>query len=136
MWNSLILFAEAVEENGGQKDGGGGLFGGNPLPIFLAIAALFFFLIILPNQRRQKKEQEALMNNLKKNDEVQTAAGIIAIVHQIHEGGQQVTLKLDDNGACMRVLRSSIVKILLPTGPAAPPTIPPSPTGITNKPNA
>jgi preprotein translocase subunit YajC len=133
MLNSLILFAQAEDK---AQEG----FGGLPLPVvILAIAALFFFLIILPNQRRQKKEQETLMNTLKKNDEVVTTGGIIGIVHLIHEGGEQVTLKIDDNGARMRVLRSSIARILTPPAPAAAPTTPaapPSANGIINKPNA
>jgi preprotein translocase subunit YajC len=134
MWNSLILFAQAEAEKGGEKPPAGPF--DNFLIPMLLVGAAFFFLIVLPGQRRQKKEQEALLANLKKNDEVLTAAGIIGTVHLIHEGGEQVTLKIDDN-ARMRVLRTSIVKILTPPAPAGTtPAAPASPTGITNKPNA
>jgi preprotein translocase subunit YajC len=83
----------------------------------LVIIGLFFLLIILPAQRRDKKQREALMNTLKKNDEVVTSSGIIGVVHTIKENADEVTLKIDDN-ARIRVLRSSIVRIVNKEGSA------------------
>jgi preprotein translocase subunit YajC len=134
MLNTLILFAQAAEEEGkkGPADGFGGLFSSPIMPI-LIVMVLFFFLIILPAQRRQRKEQATVMSTLKKNDEVVTTAGIIGIVAHIKESGDEVTLKIDDN-ARIRVLKSTIVRILKkeesPKDPAAPTTTPAANTNI------
>ena len=88
----------------------GSIFG-NPMILLPILFAIFFFTIILPQQRKQRKEQESLMGGMKKNDEVVTSAGIIGIVWHIKEGGDEVTLKIDDN-ARIRVLKSSIVRIV------------------------
>ena len=122
MLYSLILFAQ-------EKKGEELPFYQNPIFLMMGLMLLFFFVVILPAQRRQKREQEKLMSELKKNDEVITAGGIIGIVSSIKEGGDEVTLKIDDN-ARIRVLRSSIVRInkkedakdAPPTGAAAPNT--------------
>lgn len=82
------------------------------MPIVLMVVA-FFFLVILPGQRREKRMREAIDNALKKNVEVVTSGGIIGVVAHVKEGGDEVTLKIDDN-ARMRVLRSSIVRVLTP----------------------
>jgi preprotein translocase subunit YajC len=134
MVNTLILFAQAAEEEvkKGQGDGIGGLFSSPIMPI-LVVMVLFFFLIILPAQRRQRKEQEAVMSTLKKNDEVVTTAGIIGIVAHIKESGDEVTLKIDDN-ARIRVLKSTIARILKkeesPKDGTAPTTSPAANTNI------
>ena len=107
----------AKKEGGGLFDGGGGMM----IPMVLIMAA-FFFLIILPAQRREKKQRETVMSNLKKNDEVITTAGIIGIVQNIKENGDEVTLKIDDNGARIRVLKSSIARIVPKDEPAAAPS--------------
>ena len=93
--------------------------GPGPLGILMPLLLMFvvfYFFMILPN-RRQKQQQEQLLNSLKKNDEVITHAGIIGTVANIKETGEEVTLKIDDN-VRMRVLRSSIVRILTPREPA------------------
>ena len=109
MLSALILFAQ----EDGKSGGGGGIsdFIGNPITPFLLMMVVFFFLIILPAQRREKKQREAIMSSLKKNDEVVTSAGIIGIVAHIKDNADEVTLKIDDN-ARLRVLRSSIVRIV------------------------
>jgi preprotein translocase subunit YajC len=98
------------------KDLGGA--GSNPLTSMLPIIiifALFFFLIVLPGQRREKKQRAELLTKLKKNDEVVTSGGIIGVVANIKEGTDEVTLKSDETR--LRVLRSSIVRILTKEGP-------------------
>jgi preprotein translocase subunit YajC len=133
MLSTFVLFAQdAVNPAKGPPDGFGGLFSSPIMPI-LVVMVLFFFLIILPAQRRQRKEQQAIMSTLKKNDEVVTTAGIIGIVAHIKESGDEVTLKIDDN-ARIRVLKSTIVRILKKEesskDPAAPATTPAANTNI------
>lgn len=108
MLQAFILFAQEKAKEGGAEPGG--LFS-NPIILLPILFMLFYFVVILPQQRKQRKEQDSLMSGLKKNDEVVTAAGIIGIVSFIKEGGDEVTLKIDDN-ARIRVLKSSIVRIV------------------------
>ena len=109
MFNTLILFAQEEAKKG--PSGGLGDVLGNPLILLPILFMLFYFVVILPQQRRQRKEQDGLMSGLKKNDEVVTAAGIIGVVWNVKENGDEVTLKIDDN-ARIRVLKSSIVRIV------------------------
>jgi preprotein translocase subunit YajC len=118
MLYALYLFADGAKEvvKDAAKDGDqpGGLmeiFGRNPLLPILALVAMFFLIVVMPQRRREQKQKEALMSGMKKNDEVITASGIIGVVHSIKEGGDEVTLKIDDN-AKIRVLRSTIVRIV------------------------
>jgi preprotein translocase subunit YajC len=128
MLNSLILFADDVADKTGDKTQGE--FWQNPMFLLMILMAVFFFVVVLPGQRRRAKEQEHLLSGMKKNDEVVTSAGIIGIVYNIKEGGDEVVLKIDDN-ARIRVLKSSIVRIIKKDEPAA------APTSNTNaKPNA
>ncbi len=134
--NSMILFAQIVQD--GAKDAAENAateFWRNPIVLQMTLMAVFFFVVVLPGQRRRAKEQEQLMSGLKNHDEVVTASGIIGTVYNIKEGGDEVVLKVDDN-ARIRVLKSSIVRILkkdeTPTTAAAPTT--PANTNI--KPNA
>jgi preprotein translocase subunit YajC len=129
MLNALILFAQADDEVKKVTPEGIGAFFSNPIMPILVVMALFFFLIILPAQRRQKKEQADIMGNMKKNDEVVTASGIIGIVANIKEGVDEVTLKIDDN-ARIRVLKSSIVRIVKKDEPAKDGTTPATNTNI------
>jgi preprotein translocase subunit YajC len=106
MLYALILLADEAEKplaTPGILD--------NPFILLPLFVAIFYFTIILPKSRRQRQEQDSLMSGLKKNDEVVTASGIIGIVAHIKENGDEVTLKIDDN-ARIRVLRSSIVRIV------------------------
>jgi preprotein translocase subunit YajC len=135
MLTSFLLFAQENLEKGtdkGPQDIGD--FLKNPMFMIMILFALFFFVVILPGQRRRAKEQEQLLSGMKKNDEVQTAAGIIGTIYAIKEG-DEVVLKIDDN-ARIRVLKSSIVRIIkkdeTATAPAPAPTTPNS----NAKPNA
>lgn len=87
----------------------------NPAFLLLILMALFFFMVVLPAQRKEKKERESIMSRVKKNDEVVTSAGIIGVVQNIKEPGDEVTLKIDDN-ARIRVLKSTIVRIISKEG--------------------
>ncbi len=109
----MLLLAQAGDGKEAPKEAPPGIEGllHNPLLLFLALGIMFVFIVLLPQQRREKKQREALLGALKKNDEVLTAAGIIGVVSNIKEGVDEVTLKIDDN-ARIRVLKSSIVKIM------------------------
>src|SRR4051794_26017847 len=112
MLTAFLLLAE-------EGKGGGGL---DPLTQMLipmvAIFALFYFLIILPTRRQEKRQREDLFTKLKKNDEVLTNAGIIGVVFNIKD--DEVVLKIDDN-AKLRVLKSTLVRIINPKdAPATP----------------
>ncbi|HZZ81634.1 MAG TPA: preprotein translocase subunit YajC [Gemmataceae bacterium] len=121
MLYSLILFADDVAKQVGDKQEPGPIWT-NPMFMIMILMAAFFFIVILPGQRRRQREQEQLMAGMKKNDEVVTASGIIGIVYNIKEGSEEVVLKIDDN-ARIRVLKSSIVRIIkkdeTPATPAA-----------------
>ena len=86
------------------------------LPMILIFAA-FYFIMILPARRREKQQRESLFSSLKKNDEVLTSAGIIGTVANIKD--DEVTLKVDESANVrLRVLKSTIVRILNPKEPA------------------
>jgi preprotein translocase subunit YajC len=132
MLNSLILFAQDAVDNTTQKTPEP--FYQNPMFMFMILAALFLFVVVLPGQRRRAKEQEQLMAGMKKNDEVVTAAGIIGVVYNIKEGGEEVVLKIDEN-ARIRVLKSSIVRIIKKDETAAAPAAAPTTPNANAKPN-
>src|ERR1019366_4307334 len=123
MLTTLFLFADEELKKAAPPEGIMDFLRNNPMIWLIGIMMLFFFLVILPNQRRQRKEQADLLANLKKNDEVITTSGIIGIVAHIKEGGNEVTLKIDDN-ARIRILRTSIAQIMKKDEPA--PTTPPA----------
>jgi preprotein translocase subunit YajC len=87
------------------------------LPL-IVILGLFYLLMLRPARQREKQQRDMLMNQLKKNDEVLTSAGIIGTVANIKD--DEVTLKVDESANVrLRVLRSTIVKIISPKEPAA-----------------
>jgi len=116
----LHLFADDAKEvaekaaKDGQDQPQGGLlemFRNNPLLPMLALVAMFFLIVVMPQRRREQKLKQSLLSGMKKNDEVITASGIIGVIHSIKEGGDEVTLKIDDN-AKIRVLKSTIVRVV------------------------
>jgi len=133
MLTSLILFAQDGLEKAGEKvaDKTPTPFYQEPMFLLMILMAVFFFVVVLPGQRRRAKEQEQLLSGMKKNDEVVTASGIIGTIYNIKEGGDEVVLKIDDN-ARIRVLKSSIVRIIKKDETAVAPTTP----NTNAKPNA
>src|SRR5688572_14942299 len=111
LFSLLMLFAEDPPK-GDVAPGPPGWM--SLMPIIL-IFGVFYFLIILPAQRKERNQREALFSALKKNDEVVTAGGIIGIVQNIKD--DEVLIKIDDN-AKMRVLKSSITRIIPKDTPA------------------
>jgi preprotein translocase subunit YajC len=115
LFSLVVLLAQEP-----QKVGDGGVPPwANFVPIFLMLIALYF-LVLLPQQRKDRRQREMLFNTLKKNDEVVTAGGIIGIVQMIKDG-DEVVLKIDDNTK-MRILKSSIVRIVPKETPTTTPT--------------
>ncbi len=103
MLTALVLLAAEEKPSGGPDPLTGML-----IPIAVMFG-LFYFLIIMPAHRKEKQQREELFGKLKKNDEVLTNAGIIAVVHNIKD--DEVTLSLE-GGAKLRVLKSSIARII------------------------
>ncbi len=104
---AVLLWAQDAKDGGAP---GWSFF----LPIMLMLVAMYV-LLILPQRRREQKQREMLLSALKKNDEVLTTAGIIGIVANIKENEDEVTLKVDESANVrLRVLKSSIIRILHP----------------------
>lgn len=115
---TLLAQVEEVKEGAAKGEPPGPPGWTSLVPIIL-IFGVFYFLIILPSQRKEKKQREALFSALKKNDEVVTAGGIIGVVQSIKD--DEVTIRIDEN-AKMRVLKSSIARIIPKETPATTPT--------------
>jgi preprotein translocase subunit YajC len=105
-----------------SEGGTGTAAGGNPLLTFaplVVISILFYFFLIRSPMKKQEAERQALLSAMKKNDKVVTSGGIIGIVASIKEKEDEVTLKVDESSNVrLRVLKSSIVKIVSPDEPA------------------
>lgn len=82
------------------------------VPILVVITALFYFMLIRP-QRREQATRQAMLDQLKKNDRVVTTGGLYGVVVNIHQGADEVTLRVDEtSNTRLKVTRSSIVRVL------------------------
>ena len=89
------------------------------LPMFALMFVVMYFLMIRP-QNKQRKEREAMIANLKKNDHVQTAAGIYGIIKQVKPEDPYLILCIDERkDVCIRVSKSSIVSLEKASGAPA-----------------
>ena len=80
------------------------------MPIILMV--VIGYLLLFRPMQKQEKDRKAMVSAMKKNDRVVTQAGIIATVVKVDEG-DQVVLKIDENANVrMRVLKSSIARVL------------------------
>lgn len=103
-WNSLLLLAQEVAENGAGDAAGNGA--GNEAPPapglggiliwVVPIMVVWFVMFVLPQNKERAARQE-MLKSLKKNDPVVTIGGILGTVSHISEDGKEVTLKIDDN---------------------------------------
>ena len=85
------------------------------LPIGMIIV-LYIFLMVLPQRREQKKAQEFL-SSLKKNDQVILQGGILATIMNVQKEQDIITVRIDEStNTKMRVLRSSVVKVVQDKG--------------------
>lgn len=80
------------------------------MPIVM-IGVLFYLLIVRPEKRKQADVAQ-MQANLKKNDHVVTAGGMLGVVVIASQGSGEVTLRVDDNNTRIRVLRSSILRVV------------------------
>jgi len=113
-----------VQEAGGAPPAGGGGqpagpgLGGMMIPLVLMFVVMYF-LMIRP-QNKQRKERELMISNLKKNDHVQTSAGIYGIIKQVKPEDPYVILCIDERkDVCIRVSKSSIVSLEKASGAPA-----------------
>jgi preprotein translocase subunit YajC len=82
------------------------------LPILVVITALFYFMLIRP-QRREQATRQTMLDQLKKNDRVVTSGGLYGVVVNVHQGADEVTLRVDEtSNTRLKVTRSSIVRVL------------------------
>src|SRR6185295_20061797 len=92
---------------GGAPQAGPGL-GGMMVPLVLMFVVMYF-LMIRP-QSKQRKEREAMIAGLKKNDHVETSAGIYGIVKQVKPEDPYLVLCIDERkDVCIRVSKASVV---------------------------
>lgn len=105
-----------------QQSGSGA--GGLPILLFqiVAIGLVFWFLIIRPQASARKKHAE-LLGQLKKGDEVMTVGGIIGVVKDIREVGEQKETRVTIETGTTQVIveRSRIVRVGNQAAPGAAP---------------
>lgn len=117
LFSLMVLLADVEEAAKGKGAQEPSLLNSPLLPL-IGIGLAFYFLLILPAQRKERKQRETLFAAMKKNDEVVTAGGIIGVVQSIKD--DEVVIKIDDN-AKMRVVKSSISRIIPKDAPATTP---------------
>lgn len=105
--------AEALPE--GPANGGGGLFEGMGffLPAMMIVMVLYFLFMLPKQQQRDQAKTSDMLNKLKKNDEVVTAGGILGTIVNIRDGGEIITIRVDENtNTKMKVLKKSVIRVL------------------------
>lgn len=113
MLQAVILLLAQVEDKKADSPDALTQFLQSPLPLLVMMVAAFYFLMIRPMRQRERQQRELLFTTLKKNDKVLTNAGIIGIVADLKD--DEAVLKIDESANVrMRILRSSIVRILTP----------------------
>jgi preprotein translocase subunit YajC len=105
------ILAQNEPQAGETQPGLLDMMSGMMLPIGMIIV-LYIVLMVLPQRKEQKKVQEFL-SSLKKNDQVILQGGILATILNVQKDQDIVTVRIDETtNAKMRVLRSSIVKVV------------------------
>ena len=106
--------AETVQSTAESTEPASGPFG--DLSIFwimIAVMMLLFLFVMPRQQQKEQAKQTALLDNLKKNDEVVTAGGIRGKVVNIRDGGEFITIRIDENtNTKMQVLKKSVTTVL------------------------
>jgi preprotein translocase subunit YajC len=94
---------------GGGQTGPGGLV--TMLPMFAMMFIVMYFLVMRP-QSKERKKREEMISNLKKNDHIQTSAGIYGIVKQVKPEDPYIILCIDERkDVCIRVSKASITAL-------------------------
>jgi preprotein translocase subunit YajC len=89
-----------------QAAPGGGSSGLMQMAPLVLIFVVFYVLVIRP-QSKKAKELQGMLKELRKGDDVVTQGGIIGRITGIKDGGDEVTLQVQE-GVRLRILRSSI----------------------------
>ena len=114
-WMSWQLLAQQEMPAADNPPGLFDMLSGMALPIGMIIV-LYIFLMVLPQRREQKKAQEFL-SSLKKNDQVILQGGILATIMNVQKEQDIITVRIDEStNTKMRVLRSSVVKVVQDKG--------------------
>jgi preprotein translocase subunit YajC len=102
----LLLLAQADKPEVNLVD-----FFRNPLfPVMIVVIG--FMIFSMRSAARQRREQQAMIAAVKKNDKVETTAGILGVVVAVKEGEDEVTLKVDDqSNTRIRIRKSAIVRV-------------------------
>ena len=95
-------------------DSGGGPFGDFQFIWLMLAAMMLIILFVMPRQQQKEQAQlSELLDNLKKNDEVITAAGIVGTVVNLRDGGDFITIRIDENtNTRMKILKKSVIRVL------------------------
>lgn len=79
----------------------------------MAVMMLMFLFVMPKQQQKDQAKQSELLDNLKKNDEIVTAGGIKGKVVNIRDGGEFITIRIDENtNTKMQILKKSVIKVL------------------------
>ncbi len=79
---------------------------------FVVIGLLFYFIMIRPD-RKKRDDVAKMQTNLKKNDKIVTIGGIVGVVVNAPQDGEEVTIRVDENSSArIRILRSAISRIV------------------------
>ena len=114
-WMSWQLLAQQEKPAADNPPGLFDMLSGMALPIGMIIV-LYIFLMVLPQRREQMKAQEFL-SSLKKNDQVILQGGILATIMNVQKEQDIITVRIDEStNTKMRVLRSSVVKVVQDKG--------------------
>lgn len=91
-----------------------GLFGDMTFFWIMLAVMMLVFLFLTPRQQQKEQAQLAeMLDNLKKNDEVVTAGGIVGTVVNLRDGGEYVTIRIDENtNTRMKILKKSVIRVL------------------------
>ena len=106
--------AEAAKSAAETGSGGGGPFGDLTFFWIMMAVMMLMFLFVMPRQQQKEKaKQTDLLDNLKKNDEIVTAGGIRGKVVNIRDGGEFITIRIDENtNTKMQILKRSVTTVL------------------------
>ena len=101
-------------KNAADSSGGGGPFGDLTFFWIMMAVMMLMFLFVMPRQQQKEQaKQTELLDGLKKNDEVVTAGGIKGRVVNIRDGGEFITIRIDENtNTKMQILKKSVIKVL------------------------
>ena len=87
----------------------------NQVPILLFGGMLI--LMLFRQGRKEKQEKQKLLESLQKNDRVLTVGGIYGTIVAIHENGDELTLKIDEN-VKIRITRTAVIRKVIPVDSA------------------